>query len=158
MPQSQLPDERPSDRPVMDQSAQMFFPNTLIVRTGQPVTFANTDTDPEFHNVDVKNAGTKEQSFNIMIPTGGSYSYTFKDDGFYDVTCDIHAGMYAEIVVSSSPYVVVSDADGTFTLNDVPEGIYTIKVYAGNRKEIIAKEVSVKAPAAEVKLDRGEVS
>jgi plastocyanin len=151
MPRGSLPDQRPSETPVMDQSGQMFFPDILIARTGYPVTFANTDTDPEFHNIDVKNGDTREQSFNVTIPTGGSYSYTFEHDGLYDVTCDIHPGMYAELVVSSSPYVVVSDAGGTFAIKNVPEGTYTMTVYAG--KDTIEKDVNVKAPTTEVRLD-----
>ena len=138
----------------MDQSGQMFAPNILIARTGRPVRFTNSD--PELHNINVKNSETKAQSFNVAIPTGESYSYTFEREGFYNVTCDIHPAMAAEIVVSSSPYVAVSDADGTFALSDVPEGIYNIKIYAG--KDVISKEVSVKGPTTEVKLDGGEVS
>lgn len=94
-----------------------------------------------------------------MIPTGESYSYAFTREGLYDVTCDVHPGMYAELVVSSSPYVAVSDADGSFAIDEVPEGTYTIKVYSG--KDVVAKDakdVIVKAPTTEVKLDGPQVS
>jgi hypothetical protein len=53
----------------------------------------------------------------------------------------------------------VSDADGSFAIDEVPEGTYTIKVYSG--KDVVAKDakdIVVKAPTTEVKLDGPQVS
>jgi plastocyanin len=115
--------------PVMDQVSQTFIPGILLVRTGQPSEFRNNDE--VLHNVRVREVKTREGAFNVAIPTGGNYVYTFKHDGFYDVGCDIHPGMSATILASSSPYVTVSDAAGKYEIPDVPAGSYTATVYAG---------------------------
>ena len=141
----------PPDSPVMDQKSLTFWPGTLIVRTGQPVKFLNSD--PELHNINVKESTTKEQSFNVAIPTGQSYSYTFKRDGFYNVRCDIHAAMAAAIVATSSPYAVVADSAGNFTFEDVPPGSYALTIYTG--WDTIVKPITVSSPHTEVELPVG---
>jgi plastocyanin len=139
----------PSESVVMDQSAQMFLPSVLIARTGQPVLFTNSDS--ELHNINVKNSETREQAFNVAIPTGQTYSSTFARDGFYDVRCDIHTAMSATIVASSSPFVAVSNADGSFRFDDVPRGSYTLHVYGGSQPIVIS--VAVDAATTEVKIN-----
>ena len=141
----------PTASPVMDQKSLMFWPGTLIVRTGRPVKFTNSD--PELHNINVKEYRTREQSFNVAIPTGQSYSYTFPRDGFYNVRCDVHGSMYAAIVATSSPYAVVADSKGKFVMGDVPPGAYALTVYTG--RDTIAKPITVSSPRTEVALAAG---
>jgi plastocyanin len=115
--------------PAMDQVSLTFIPATLIVRTGQPTEFRNSDD--VLHNVRVRNEATKEPAFNVAIPTGGTYQHTFQQAGFYDVGCDIHPGMAAIVVASTSPYAVMADNEGRFTIADVQPGAYLAKVYSG---------------------------
>src|SRR5262249_62294999 len=75
-----------SEPPVMDQVGLTFGPELLLVRTGQPVEFHNSDDT--LHNVHVSHEETREPQFNVAIPTGNSYTHTFARDGFYRVGCD----------------------------------------------------------------------
>jgi plastocyanin len=134
--------------PRMDQEQETFIPSLLLVRTGQPVDFLNHDD--VLHNVRVRDDETKESAFNVAIPTGEKYTHTFKRDGFYDVGCDIHPGMSAQIVASSSPYAVLADTSGAFTIPNVPNGPYTAVAYSGART--IEKEINVVAGAAALDL------
>jgi plastocyanin len=136
--------ELPASEPVwMDQVSATFTPEFLFVRTGQPVQFRNSDDT--LHNVHVGNADTGEPSFNVAIPTGEQYAYTFAKDGFYHVGCDIHPAMSAEIFAASTPFVTRTGPDGTFSFADVPAGFYVLRSVAGaERKE---REVEVKAGA-----------
>jgi plastocyanin len=122
----------PDVQPVMDQVQLTFIPSTLIVRAGYPVRFHSSDE--ELHNINVKNADTREQAFNVAIPPGQTFEYTFKSPGFYDVNCDIHPAMSAQIFVATSPYVGTAERDGGFTLKNVVPGAYTLSVYAGTRR------------------------
>jgi len=133
-----------TDRPVMDQVSLSFGPSLLFVRINQPAEFRNSDDT--LHNVHVTHEDTKEPQFNVAIPTGESYTYTFQRDGFYHVGCDIHPAMAAEIFASGSPYVTMADGDGSFALDDVPPGGYALTVYAvGKRTQ---RDITVAAGTA----------
>jgi plastocyanin len=118
----------PGDAAIMDQVSLTFTPEMLFVRTGQPVEFRNSDDT--LHNVHVGNADTKEPSFNVAIPTGEKYAYTFTKDGFYHVGCDIHPAMSAEILAVSTPFVTTAGSDGGFAFAEVPPGAYRVRVHA----------------------------
>ena len=137
-----------SETAVMDQVALTFIPEILIARTGQAAEFRNSDDT--LHNVHVTNLDTKEPAFNVAIPTGEKYLYTFAKAGLYHVGCDIHPAMAAEIVAASTPFVMVAGADGGFTFVEVPPGLYVLKsLSGGTRKE---REVDVKLGANAVAL------
>jgi len=127
----------------MDQVSATFSPDFLFVRTGQPVEFRNSDDT--LHNVHVGNADTKEPSFNVAIPTGEKYVYTFSKDGFYHVGCDIHPAMSAELFAASTPFVMRAGADGSFSFADVPPGAYMLRALLGGEKK--EREVEVRAGA-----------
>ena len=139
-----------TDTPVMDQVSLTFTPSMLFVRTGQPVEFHNSDDT--LHNVHVGNSDTKEPSFNVAIPTGEKYTYTFKKDGFYHVGCDIHPAMAADILSVSTPFVTVAAADGSFSFADVPPGPYVARVWAGGVK--VERDVEIKRGANTVAVNQ----
>ena len=126
--------------PVMDQVALTFIPGVLVVRTGHPVEFRNSDD--QLHNVRVNEVTTKAGTFNVAIPMGEDYRFTFEREGFYDVGCDIHPAMSATIYVSGSPYTALTDRSGQFEIRDVPPGSYSAIVFAGADRLERAVEVS----------------
>ena len=136
--------------PTMDQVQQTFIPSILLVRTGQPVDFFNHDE--VLHNVRVKDDETRESAFNVAIPTGEKFTHTFERDGFYDVGCDIHPGMSAQILSTTTPWTVVADPSGAFSIANVPNGPYKATVYAGAQK--VEKEVNIGAGATALDLTK----
>jgi hypothetical protein len=102
------------------------------------------------HNVRVREEATREGTFNVAIPTGEAYAHTFSREGFYDVGCDIHPGMTAVVVATSTPFAVIADPAGNFTISDVPAGSYTVTVYAGSDK--LQRDVDVTAGRTEVNV------
>jgi plastocyanin len=140
---------RQTEKPAMDQISATFTPAMLFVRTGQPTEFRNNDDT--LHNVHVTHEETREGQFNVAIPTGETYDYTFKRDGFYHVGCDIHPAMAAEIFASASPYVTTADGEGGFAFDDVPPGAYAVTVYAGARR--LQKDVDVKGGTTSVSVE-----
>jgi plastocyanin len=139
----------PPEKPVMDQAGLTFGPELLLVRTGFPVEFRNSDDT--LHNVRVSHEETRESAFNVAIPTGESYTYTFGRDGFYRVGCDIHPAMAASVFASSSPFVTVAAADGSFSFGDVPVGAWTVTAYADGKR--LHKDVEVQGAMADVTIE-----
>ena len=123
----------PDAKPLMDQVQLTFVPSLLIVRAGHPVVFRSSD--PELHNVNINHARTRQQEFNVAIPPQGTYEHTFKSPGFYDVHCDIHPAMNAQIFVAETPHVVVADADGSFAFEAIEPGAYTLSIYSGGERQ-----------------------
>jgi plastocyanin len=137
-----------TDVPYMDQVQQTFTPPILLVRTGQPTEFRNNDDT--LHNVRVREDETKMGAFNVAIPTGEKYVFSFPRDGFYDVGCDIHPGMFAQIVSTSSPYATIADTNGNFAIDGIPAGSYKAVVYAGGQR--LERALEVKPGKSEIDL------
>jgi len=138
-----------TEKPVMDQVGLTFGPELLLVRTGQPVEFRNNDDT--LHNVNVKQDETREQAFNVAIPTGANFEHTFKRDGFYRVACDIHPAMAASIFSASTPFAAVADSNGRFTFTDVPEGAWAMTVFTGGKQ--LRREIDVKGGVTDVTVE-----
>ena len=137
------------EKPIMDQASLTFTPELLFVRAGQPAEFRNSDDT--LHNVNVKHEETREQAFNVAIPTGGSFEHTFARDGFYRVGCDIHPAMAASIFSAATPFATLAEADGRFTFSDVPAGAWKVTVYAAGRR--LQRDVDVQGAVTEVTVE-----
>jgi plastocyanin len=137
------------EKPVMDQAGLTFGPELLLVRTGQPVEFRNSDDT--LHNVRVSHEETRGSTFNVAIPTGESYTYTFERDGFYRVGCDIHPAMAASIFAASTPYTTLADSTGAFSFADVAAGSWTVTLYVNGKK--LRKDVEVTGGVTQVVIE-----
>jgi plastocyanin len=71
----------------------MFMPNSLTVKAGSTVTWANMDDEP--HTV-VSNTGLFRSA---AMDTNESFSFKFDQPGTYHFTCSIHPRMVGTIVV-----------------------------------------------------------
>ena len=111
----------------MDQQGQMFMPDTVLARTGQPFHFRSSED--VLHNVRVIRSD-KKPIFNVATPPFGSYTHTFEEPGLYNVTCDIHTTMRGTVYVASTPYVGTADERGRFTFENVVPGTYKVSGFA----------------------------
>jgi len=119
----------PQEHAVVDQQGMLFLPHILAVQQGTTVDFLNSDNVT--HNVFWPSIdGDKKLGFNLSaLAKGGQRSFKFDNAGVVPVLCNIHPGMAAFIVVSPTPYFAVTDAGGNYSIQDVPDGTYTLTVW-----------------------------
>jgi plastocyanin len=121
----------PEGSAVLDQFSKAFVPETLFVRVGQPVIFKNSED--QLHNVTVVRTRTGAGVFNISQNQGDVHTHTFEEAGEYDVTCDVHPGMRAIVVATTTPHTVYADGSGAFALPNIEPGQYKLRVAAEGR-------------------------
>jgi len=119
-------DALPAGRVRLDQRNQTFEPHLLAVTVGTTVDFPNDD--PMFHNVMSLARGN---AFDLgRYPRGQAKSKRFDTPGIVPVVCDIHAHMSAYILVFSHPFFAITEADGRYSIPNIPSGAYTLKVWS----------------------------
>ena len=109
----------------IDQRNVTFVPHVLAVPVGTTVDFPNHDST--LHNVFSASAAKK---FDLgMYDRGESRSVTFDVPGIIRIGCNAHAKMEAFVVVHTNPYAAVTDAQGAYTVDQVPPASYRVRVW-----------------------------
>lgn len=117
----------PAEPVVVDQRGCLFLPRVVGARVGQTVEFRNSD--PVAHNVHSSSSTTN--IFNIGQPFQGMVSTVQlqDEDGMMRIKCDSHRWMTEYIGVVDHPHFAVSDPNGAFAMQGVPEGTHTIQAW-----------------------------
>ena len=116
----------PAAHAMIDQKNLVFTPHVLPVLIGTTVDFKNSDA--VLHNVFSPDACCGK--FNLGTwPQGQKKSYTFKTECSATLLCKVHPEMEAFVVACPTPYYAVTKADGSFSIPNVPDGSYTVKVW-----------------------------
>ena len=111
--------------PVLDQESCTFKPHVQVARRGE-IDIVNSD--PVLHNT--HGYYGKRTAFNVALPEKGvTVTKILKRPGTVKVDCDAHGWMLAWIQVVENPYFYQTEADGMFSILDVPPGDYTLVVW-----------------------------
>jgi len=135
-----------ADNPlVVDNVACRFEPRISVGRLGGKITTKNSDTVLHNTHLYLKKGGKTKNLFNIALPNKGqSIEKPLKKPGIIDIKCDAHEWMQAFVFVAEHPYVAVTGADGSFSMSDVPAGVYSAKIW---HEKLGEKEVKVTVSA-----------
>jgi plastocyanin len=134
----------PSQPVVLDQRGCVYIPRVIGARVGQTVQIKNSDD--LLHNVD--SLSSKNNSFNIGQPRAGLV-YEFKpksEEVMLHIKCDVHSWMNTYIGIVTNPYFAVTNAKGTFQIDNVPPGTYMLEAWQ-EKYGFVSKSVTVKAGA-----------
>jgi hypothetical protein len=114
----------PTDPVVLDQSACMYVPHVLALMVGQPLKIVSSD--PTTHNIHFMS--TQNPNFNQTQPPGAPpIMHKFAHpEIMIMVHCNEHPWMSAYVAVTSNPFYSMTGADGSFTIQNVPVGEYTL--------------------------------
>ena len=131
-------DEDSEEVLAIDNVACRFVPHALYVRAGQSVKLKNSDTVG--HNCHII---TFTNEHNINLPAGGEVDVilenSHKTPG--QVKCDIHKWMDGVILVRDNPYVAITDEEGNFEIENVPEGEWEFQFW--HKKGAYLKKLKV---------------
>lgn len=147
-----LPGKPPSEPVVITQDACMYQPRVSVAAQGQIVEVRNAD--PTLHNVHGYVDGAT--AFNLaQPPKARPIRREIAERGVLELKCDVHPWMHAWVYVAGSAFATVTKADGSFELEDVPPGEYTLEVWhpvLGDRKASV-KVTAGKAAIVSIRWD-----
>jgi len=103
-----------------------YTTHVLAIRVGQDVKIANND--PFSHNVHPMPRINREWN-KIQPPGTPPFSYSYENQEFIPVKCNIHSWMQAYFVVLKTSHFAVTGEDGRFALPNLSPGKYTITAW-----------------------------
>jgi len=117
----------PTEPVTIDQRACIYVPRVVGARVGQTLQVRNSDE--LLHNVHGLSA--RGNTFNVSQPKAGLVQQLQlkEDEIMLRVTCDVHRWMTAFVGVVSHPYFATSGVAGTYAIENVPAGTYTIQAW-----------------------------
>ena len=150
----------------INQEKMRFVPAVSLVGVGAKARFVNND--PWEHHVRASAAGVAQ--FNAAAGEGFELRLDGKAEGkpakFADASfdkvgpvllgCHLHASMRGHVYVSSSPWAMVTNADGVASFEGVPDGATLVKVWQADQLiDLAPAQVVVTAAGAKttMKLD-----
>lgn len=111
---------------VLDQRGCRYQPHVLLVPVNTRLEVLNDDGI--LHNLHT--FCKKNRPCNMSQPKfRKKMEVTFEYPEFIHARCDIHGWMSGWIVVVDQPYYTITDAEGNFSLSDVPPGTYTLNCW-----------------------------
>ena len=110
-----------------DQKGCVFLPRVMGLQVDQPIRYLNSD--PMAHNVHGLPRNSSPWNFSLGLKgTSRNVTVDAEEVGI-EVKCDIHGWMRSYLGVFDHPYFALSGQDGSFRLQNVPPGEYTIAAW-----------------------------
>jgi len=128
----------PPAQPVsVEQKGCWFAPHIVVMQANQEVRVMNEDATT--HNIHPLASVNRE--WNKAQPPGTApLEETFAREEFISVKYNIHSWMHSYFVVLKTPYYSVSNENGTFSLENLPPGKYTVtawhEIYGKQTQEV----------------------
>lgn len=116
--------EAPSTPVVIDQNGCWFRPRIVGIQTGQ--VFEVRNSDPVTHNIHPMAQVNREWNHSQGAGDPPMVRKFPKTEVMIRVKCNIHSWMHAFIGVVDNPYFAVSKEDGSYSIENLPPGTYTI--------------------------------
>jgi hypothetical protein len=117
----------PSGDVELDQEGCLYEPRVIGMMVGQKLKIKNSD--PVLHNI--KAMAKVNRPFNISQPTKDlETERTFtSSEVMIPFECNVHGWMHAYAGVLPHPFYATTGADGSFSIEKLPAGSYTIEFW-----------------------------
>jgi hypothetical protein len=139
---------------LINQKGCRFIPWAQVVKPG-PIKIRNSDPGV-LHNINTremigveKGRVVKRTMFNFGQPDPGDFEQklTPRRSAFISINCEAHNFMFGFMMAPVHPYAVVVGDDGSYSIDDIPPGTYTVKAWHP-RFGVKKTELTVSAGAA----------
>jgi len=139
---------------LVDQKGCRFAPWAQVVRPG-PIIIRNSDAGV-LHNINAremigveKGRTVKKTLFNFGQPEVGEISDKIKPrrSSYIAINCEAHNFMFGFMMAPTHPYAVVVAEDGSFSIDGIPAGDYTLVAWHP-RYGLKEAEITVEAAGA----------
>ena len=122
---------------LIDQEKCEFKPFLQVMRNNTKIAAVNKD--PILHNIHTYEiiGRTKKTVFNVSQPDPNTVtkSVKLKRGAAMKIECDAHDFMHSFAFVAKNPYYAIVKEDGSYSIDNVPPGKYTIKAFHGTLKD-----------------------
>jgi plastocyanin len=119
-----LPPSAPQ-KAIVDQVELSFVPDVTVIPIGSSVSFPNSDQVS--HQV---YSFSPARRFQLPLYRGEPHApVVFDQPGIVTLGCNIHDNMAAFIVVTNAPFFGRTDDKGGWTIPNLPDGLYRIKLW-----------------------------
>ncbi len=133
--------EPPKEHVVMDQKNMAFIPHVLPLLKGTTVDFLNSDMVQ--HNIYSPDSVADNMNLGTWLK-GEVRPFTFNNLGVASLRCNVHVDMQAYVLVLQNPYFARVNNDGSFSIINVPEGKYVVKLW-NERYKAEARQIEIKS-------------
>lgn len=121
--------------------------NVVALRPGSRLKFVMMDPfDHELYSPGMDEFAPQKQAQRSFRPVD------FKSEGIFEVRCKLMPHFKGWVVIAAATQIPTMKKDGTFALDDLEEGSYTIKVFFGG-KWIKEKKFKVEKRQREVEVE-----
>jgi hypothetical protein len=118
----------PATNPIqIDQKGCQYTPHVVALMVNEPLEITNSDmTTHNIHPVPMNNREWNESQPPGASPIKQSFA---REEVAIPVKCNVHPWMKAYIAVIGNPYFKVTGTDGSYTIQNVPPGTYTLTAW-----------------------------
>lgn len=118
--------DAPKQPAVIEQKGCVYSPHVVAVRANQELDVLNTDATT--HNLHPVPSNNRE--WNKAQAPGTRVDMTFaREEIAIPVKCNVHPWMRTYVAVLKHPFYAVTGKSGSFELNNLPPGSYTIQAW-----------------------------
>ena len=117
----------PTTPVVLDQQGCTYAPRVFGIQAGQPLEILNSDET--LHNIHALPMNNREFNRGQALK-GLKHTHVFTTpEVMVPFKCDVHNWMNAWVGVLDHPFYAVSAAGGSFAIENLPPGTYTIEAW-----------------------------
>jgi len=122
---------------MVNQKGCRFRPWAQVIEPG-PIIIRHSDPDSVLHNINTremigveKGKIVKRTMFNFGQPEPGDIEKQLKPrrSPYIAMNCEAHNFMFGFMMAPKHPYAVVVEEDGSYSIDNIPPGTYTVKAW-----------------------------